>query len=207
MDEIIAHIEELSKLSPYIKLYRNFDPKIILKHIGKITGEIDRQYVDFLLKTNGASILDYCFLGLKNHNLGMNIYDNMSELWFLDCSLAMRFWGICGTSSGENFGYLDKVDSSGNHYIGYYSTNEPEHVYLVASSFKIFMNKFLQQVESTLTIDKKAIYIDNNDWFLNPQKLIINDIEICLLYTSDAADEYLQSQGTSEYKLYDGKFK
>lgn len=32
MDEIIAHIEELSKLSPYIKLYRNFDPKIILKH-------------------------------------------------------------------------------------------------------------------------------------------------------------------------------
>lgn len=91
MDEIIAHIEELSKLSPYIKLYRNFDPKIILKHIGKITGEIDRQYVDFLLKTNGASILDYCFLGLKNHNLGMNIYDNMRELWFLDCSLAMRF--------------------------------------------------------------------------------------------------------------------
>lgn len=198
MDEIIVHIEELSKLSPYIKLYRNFDPKIILKHIGKITGEIDRQYVDFLLKTNGASILDYCFLGLKNHNLGMNIYDNMSELWFLDCSLAMRFWGICGTSSGENFGYLDKVDSSGNHYIGYYSTNEPEHVYLVASSFKIFMNKFLQQVESTLTIDKKAIYIDNNDWFLNPQKLIINDIEM---------DQYLQSQGTSEYKLYDRKFK
>ena len=43
MDEIIAHIEELSKLSPYIKMYRNFDPKIILKHIGKITGEIDRQ--------------------------------------------------------------------------------------------------------------------------------------------------------------------
>ena len=36
MDEIIAHIEELSKLSPYIKLYRNFDPKIILKHIGKL---------------------------------------------------------------------------------------------------------------------------------------------------------------------------
>ena len=181
-----------------LQMYRNFDPKIILKHIGKITGEIDRQYVDFLLKTNGASILDYCFLGLKNHNLGMNIYDNMSELWFLDCSLAMRFWGICGTSSGENFGYLDKVDSSGNHYIGYYSTNEPEHVYLVASSFKIFMNKFLQQVESTLTIDKKAIYIDNNDWFLNPQKLIINDIEM---------DQYLQSQGTSEYKLYDRKFK
>ena len=43
-----------------------------------------------------------------------------------------------------------------------------------------------------------VIYIDNNDWFLNPQKLIINDIEM---------DQYLQSQGTSEYKLYDRKFK
>lgn len=197
MDEIIAHIEELSKLSPYIKLYRNFDPKIILKHIGKITGEIDRQYVDFLLKTNGASILDYCFLGLKNHTLGVNVYDNMRELWQSDCLLTFRFWGIVGTSSGENFGYIDEKDSSGNHYIGYYSANEPEHVYLVASSFNIFMDKFLKQVEASLAIDKNAIYIDN-DWFLNPQKLIINDIEM---------DQYLQSQGTSEYKLYDRKFK
>ena len=157
MDETIAHIEELSKLSPYIKLYRNFDSKTILKHIGKITGEIDRQYVEFLMKTNGASILDYCFLGLKNHNLGMNIYDNMRDLWLLDCTLIMRFWGFCRTSSGENFGYLDKVDSSGNHYIGYYSTSEPEHVFLVASSFKIFMNKFLKQLESTLTVNNEAI--------------------------------------------------
>ena len=46
MDETIAHIEELSKLSPYIKLYRNFDSKTILKHIGKITGEIDRSELE-----------------------------------------------------------------------------------------------------------------------------------------------------------------
>ena len=55
------------------------------------------------------------------------------------------------------------------------------------------MNKFLKQVESTLTVNNEAIYIDNNDWFLNPEKLIINDIEM---------DQYLQSQGTSEYKEY-----
>ena len=78
-------------------------------------------------------------------------------------------------------------ESSGNHYIGYYSTSEPEHVFLVASSFKIFMNKFLKQLESTLTVNNEAIYIDNNDWFLNPEKLVI---------------QYLQSQGTSEYKEY-----
>ena len=55
------------------------------------------------------------------------------------------------------------------------------------------MNKFLKQLESTLTVNNEAIYIDNNDWFLNPEKLVINDIEM---------DQYLQSQGTSEYKEY-----
>lgn len=195
MDAIIAYIEKLAKISPYIKLYRNFDSNVILRNIGKITGEVDTEYVDFLLKTNGASILDYCFLGLKNRNLGANVYDNMRELWQFDCLLTFRFWGIVGTSCGEHFGYLDKKDSSGNHYIGYYSANEPEHVYLVASSFNIFVDKFLKQVEATLTIDKNAIYIDN-DWFINPQKLIIDDIEMA---------QCLQSQETSEYNLLDRK--
>lgn len=69
-------------------------------------------------------------------------------------------------------------------------------MYLVASSFNIFMDKFLKQVEASLAIDKNAIYIDN-DWFLNPQKLIIDDIEMA---------QYLQSQETSEYNLLDRKF-
>ena len=67
MDAIITYIEELAQISPYIKLYRDFNSNVILRNIGKITGEVDKQYVEFLLKTNGASILDYCFLGLKNH--------------------------------------------------------------------------------------------------------------------------------------------
>ena len=46
MDEIIAHIEELSKLSPYIKLYRNFDPKIILKHILYLQPIITQYFID-----------------------------------------------------------------------------------------------------------------------------------------------------------------
>lgn len=51
-------------------------------------------------------------------------------------------------------------------------------------------------MEASLAIDKNAIYIDN-DWFLNPQKLIIDDIEMA---------QYLQSQETSEYNLLDRKF-
>ena len=62
MNVIINHIEKLSKTSKYIKLYRNFDTKVILRNMGKITGEVDKQYIRFLMETNGASILDYCFL-------------------------------------------------------------------------------------------------------------------------------------------------
>lgn len=198
MKTIIDRIENLSKISQYIRLYRNYDAKIILRNMGKITGEVDKQYISFLMETNGASIMDYCFLGMKNNNLGMNVYDNMIDLWQIDNSLALRFWGIMGTSNGENFGYLNKVDSNGNHFIGYYNVNEPGQVYLVASSFEIFMNKFLTQVELTLEIDKNAIYIASNDWFLNKEKLIIDDNEI---------KEYVQNYNTSEYNLFGTKIE
>ena len=81
MKAIIDRIEKLSKLSQYVKLYKNYDAKIILRNMGKITGEVDKQYISFLMETNGASIMDYCFLGIKNNNLGMNVYDNMIDLW------------------------------------------------------------------------------------------------------------------------------
>jgi len=193
MKDIIDYIEKLSKISNYIKLYKNFDNKVILKNFGKITGEVDKQYIDFLMNTNGASILDYCFLGMKNNELGVNVYENIRELWQADNLLTFRFWGIVGTSGGENFGYLDKKDSVGNHFIGYYSNEKPEHVYLVASSFKIFMNKFLKQIELTLTIDRGAICLLNNDWFINSEELIIDDSEMT---------QYLLNQATSEYNLF-----
>lgn len=108
METIITNIEKLAKVSPYIKLYKTFGSDVILRNIGKITGEVDKQHIDFLLNTNGASILDYCFLGMKNRKLGANVYENIRELWQADSLLTFRFWGIVGTSCGENFGYLDK---------------------------------------------------------------------------------------------------
>lgn len=56
MNVIINHIEKLSKTSKYIKLYRNFDTKVILRNMGKITGEVDKQYIRFLMETNGANL-------------------------------------------------------------------------------------------------------------------------------------------------------
>lgn len=185
MKDIIDNIKRLSQLSNYISLYINFDTKTIMKNIGKITGEIDKEYVEFLRNTNGLTILDYCFFGLKNNKLGVNVYENIRDLWQDDNLLTFKFWGISATSTGENFGYLDKKDKNGNHFIGYYSSENPENVYLVSSSFKIFITKFLNQVELAIEQDKNAIYLLDNNWFLNPEKLIENDTEMADYINND----------------------
>ena len=106
IDKIIERIKRIN--SRYITLYPLNDNKTIMKHIGKIPGEIDAEYLEFLKITNGASILDYCFFGLKNSKLGINVYNLMMDLWYGDNLLASIFWGVTGTSTGEYFGYLNK---------------------------------------------------------------------------------------------------
>ena len=193
MNGVIERIRQLAVKSKYVKLYEDFGSEIVLRHIGKVTGEVDRQYLDFLLKTNGASILDYAFLGLKNRELGVNLYENIRELWQMDCMLTFKFWGFAGSSFGANFGYLDQQDSCGNHFIGYYSHHEPERVRVVASSFAIFIDKFVQEVEATLLEDANAIDFSGEEWFMDVDRLCVGDAEL---------HSYLYRVGSVEYDLY-----
>ncbi|PHM37014.1 SMI1/KNR4 family protein [Xenorhabdus innexi] len=178
MHESIEKIEILKGKSKHIKTYPNFDKSIILKNMGKIPGEVDKEHLEFLMLTNGVSILDYCFPGLKNNQLGVNVYELMMELWQKDNLLTLRFWGIAGTSTSEYFGYLDKKNDTGGHYIGYYSSNEPEKVHLVSSSFSIFMYKFLFQINRVIENNINALGIDDNSWFLDIKNLIKLDVEM-----------------------------
>lgn len=190
MQNILNRIEKLESNSPYIKLYKDFGKDIILRNMGKITGEIDTQYIDFLKETNGASILDYCFLGLKNNKLGANLYENHRELWLSNNILTLKFWACIRDSAGNTFGYLDKKNETGDHYFGYYSTNDSDDVYLVASSFKIFMDKFLTQIEKVLKINPNAIALENYDWFMNKDQLITNDLEMQVFLDSSENTKY-----------------
>ena len=190
MQDILNRLKKLSAISAYVQLYENFDKNIVLKHIGKVTGEIDRPYIDFLMLTNGASVLDYCFFGMKNRNLGANLYDNVTELWKIDNLLTFRFWGCIGDSIGNSFGYLDKKNDSGEHYFGYHSLNSPGKVYLVASSFFVFMEKFLSQIELTVAKSKAAIGLDGNDWFMDKAKLIECDKEMEIYLKDSTGTEY-----------------
>lgn len=165
---------------------------MIMRHIGKIPGEIDHEYLCFLKKTNGASILDYCFFGLKNNKLGSKVYNIMMDLWHGDNLLTLFFWGFSSTSTGEYFGYLNKKNEHGGHYIGYYSSDNPGKVYIIASSFLIFINKFISQIEAEIINDDKLLALQNNDWFMDLGKLIEDDAEI-EIYIQHNSTEYLST--------------
>lgn len=190
MKEILIRIADLK--TKYTCLYTDFDNNFIMKHVGKIPGIVDSEHVYFLKETNGASILDYCFFGLKNKKLGANVYDVMIDLWYGDNSLSQKFWGMIATSTGEYFGYLDKENNSGGHFVGYYNSNMPEKVYIVASSFSVFLDKFLSKIEVELSKNNEILDMDEKYWSMNVNALIENDPEMQAYITSqNNNNEYL----------------
>ena len=174
---ILDRINKLSMSSPYIKKYSS-NPANILKGMGNIIGEIDKQHIEFLKLTNGASILDYCFLGFKNPNLyPRNIYEEMLEVWHNNPLTSNIFWCIAGNSIGEYFGYIPKKDSKGNHFIAYFTNKNPDEIILVSSSFNIFINKFIDAVFDRIIEDNEALDIDYS-FFLDINKITMNDVEL-----------------------------
>jgi hypothetical protein len=190
MQGIINRLDKLATISKYVRLYKNFDKIIIFKNMGKISGEVDRPYIDFLIMTNGASVLDYCFMGFKNKSLGLNLDENISELRAMDYFLSDCFWGCISDSIGNSFGYVDKKNKLGGHYFGYHSMSNLGHIHLVASSFSIFMDKFLSQIEAAVSKNKDAIGLDNNDWFMEKDALFKQDDEIA---------DFLKDKQDTEY--------
>jgi hypothetical protein len=174
---ILDRINELSVRTPYIKKYSS-NPVNILKGMGNIIGEIDKQHIEFLKLTNGASILDYCFWGFKNPNLyPRNIYEEMLEVWHNNPLTSNFFWCIAGNSIGEYFGYIPKKDSEGNHFIAYFTNKTPDKLILVSSSFNIFINKFIDAVSDRIREDNESLDIDYS-FFLDINRIASNDIEL-----------------------------
>lgn len=166
MDSVIKILSELVRAySNRITLYKNVDLKILMKSIGKVPGKFDSDLLELLKFTNGASILDYCFLGFKNPRLGVDIDKFMFELWSSHEFTAGRVLGFMITSTSETFGYLiDVVDDKGRHPIVYCSDNRK--LYLLASSFSAFMISFVGEISDTLknTTQALPLYIEKEGW-------------------------------------------
>ncbi|RFD24447.1 SMI1/KNR4 family protein [Pseudomonas sp. GL93] len=192
MKNIVSSIENLSTDPEKIKLFRSYGTMVVLKNMGKVTGGLDKEYMSFLMETNGASILDYCFLGFKNRELGLNLYENIMDLWQADNSLAMKFWAFAGTSAGDAFGYLDLKNKKGSHFIAYYTPDQPEQVTVISSCFELFMRKFIAEIQILIQANDDSFWIEDNTWMTSLEGSSVDDVEL---------QDFLATNRSAYYKL------
>ncbi|MCK3836957.1 MULTISPECIES: SMI1/KNR4 family protein [Pseudomonas] len=192
MKDIVSSIENLSTDPEKIKLFRSYGTMVVLKNMGKVTGGLDKEYMSFLMETNGASILDYCFLGFKNRELGLNLYENIMDFWQADNSLAMKFWAFAGTSAGDAFGYLDLKNKKGSHFIAYYTPDQPEQVTVISSCFELFMRKFIAEIQILIQASDDSFWIEDNAWMTSQGGSLVDDVEL---------QEFIATNGSAYYKL------
>lgn len=183
LDQIKELAIYLSGVNSDVEIYPQYGKLTILRNIGKIPGECDAQYVDFLCFSNGLKAYDCVFYGFKSKELRPYMHENIGDLWVMDCMLAGTFWGFGSSSSGYNFGYVKKKDTQGNHYIGFYDMSYPQEVTLIASSFNIFMWKFLSGVKVAVK-ESTDIPILDAAWFHGIGESYYHDEE---LFSSEEA--------------------
>ncbi|HEY5749430.1 MAG TPA: SMI1/KNR4 family protein [Chryseolinea sp.] len=199
MNSIEMRLAELSRRSSQIVLYQDFDFDATLKRVGQMPVKFDTQLLSFLRFSNGVSIFDYCFMGFKNNQLGIDIDENVEELKFATDILTDEFVAFMGTSSSDLFGYLlNMVDAHGNHPIAYNNLNEPRKVFVIASSFEGFMHTFLDDVEDMLDRYPNGEFlleIENENWPRNVEHWLKSDTDLRELYSSGELRKFFKMKG------------
>lgn len=186
----LKKLENLATEHSSISLYESASIKLIARCEGNIVGSIAPELKEIYKKTNGASILDYCLVGCKNHKL-LDIAKNLDELWVSNEMLADDFVGFITNSMGENFGYLRNVKTkNGSHPVAYLHTLSSNGLIIIASSIGMFLNNFIDEVESTITNNPESLYIEHEGWQYNLNQLFINDPELLKLYQSGVFEKY-----------------
>lgn len=177
--------QALAEESDQVELYPQYGRLVILRNIGKILRACDRQYVDILCLSNGMRAFGHEFYGFKSQELRPYLHDHMLSLWAWDFMLSSSFWGFSSSPSGLKWGYLAKVDSAGNHYIGSYDRTRRREVFLIASSFNVFMWKFLSGLQTALRKGEEPPRFEPS-WFCEEGEAYVHDAE---LFASEEAAE------------------
>ncbi len=175
----IEKLVELKELTKFITLYEIVNSKNIYTGIGRIPGDLNKEILNFLKLSNGASILDYCFLGIKNQKLGASIDEFYQELWTSNNLLAGKVIPFMINSVGDIFGYL--IGNGSNGEIIYYNEEVDNKIWIIGSSFNQFFKTFLEDVEITIVNSQKELILsvgipnwptDTEHWIKGNQELL-----------------------------------
>lgn len=176
MKDVLERLKHLNYLYPKdVKLYSQNKEGIIklMKGIGRIPGEFDPDLLEFLRLTNGASILDYCFLGFKNKMLGYDIDEYMLDFWHENNRYALTALPFMRDTQKEHFClWMEKGEAFQS--VVYIDMNVDESPTPIASNFLRFMDTFVEDVKDTLLTTEK-LYISKTQWPLSLEHWTKND--------------------------------
>ena len=183
----IEKVKILSEKHKEIVLYPDVKTKVLFSGIGRVPGTFNKELIEFLKFTNGASIMDYCMLGFKNRQLGTDIDKFVLELWGSNDCLTGKVVGFMINSTGDTFGYLigsEFETLSFKNPIVYNNEQAPNELYVIGTSFNKFMNTFLNDVEQTILSSSEDLLlgVELPNWPIDVEHWKKNDVDLLSLY-------------------------
>lgn len=133
-----------------IKLYRgvsSVDLSNMEKSFDTKISDIDEDWEKFLQYADGASILDYCLLGVRSVAI-VKIEDVNRELWQYNSWTKDKFVSFLGDSTGMNIGFIH--EGGVTRGIAYLDEASDTAVLPIASSFQNFITSFIDDIRSTI---------------------------------------------------------
>lgn len=160
--------------------YQNEEGKRkLMKYIGRIPSRFDRYLLDFLILTNGASILDYCFMGFKNNKLAYSIDEYTLLFWQENNQFALKAIPFMKTSLNQHFCYWIENDKTDIHIIVYISPTGK--VLPIATNFLKFITTFTEDIETTIISspnNRLLLYNSQEGWPENINHWLNNDPDL-----------------------------
>ncbi|MVM32135.1 hypothetical protein GO755_18945 [Spirosoma sp. HMF4905] len=192
MEEILERLNQLSYQYPKdVILYPHTKESYlkVMKGIGRIPDKFNLYLLEFLKFTNGASILDYCFLGFKNRRLGIDFDTYMGEFWHEHNRYAFALPFMRNTQKEHFCLWMEPGEAF--HSVVYIDMNAEKNPLPIASNFFHFMDTFISDLANSLS-KGETIYIAENDWPLNQAHWIKNDPNL----------KKVKIEGTLPFKQY-----
>ncbi|OJH37301.1 hypothetical protein [Cystobacter ferrugineus] len=193
---LLERFRALTKVSDKVVLYPGAELRMIMRTEGNLPGYLDPELVSFCKFTNGMNVLDCCFAGCKNREIG-DVANNTLNLWKANDLLAGCFVGFMRTSSGAHFGYLsDFPGSAGTHPVAVLRNVREPGVLVLTTSISKFLESLVDEVEWTLEHDKKALRVAKEGWPMDLEYWLARDPALAELYKSGKLSKYYAESQT-----------
>jgi hypothetical protein len=143
---------------------------------------VDEDLLQFLLKFNRVSLIDYFFHGIGDIKGSQDIYRFTLENWESNSAISPYFLGFASTSSGETLGSLTNYKGGKKFPVGYLEEYDSGEFMIVGSGFGIFLKNLVASVEKDLVLANNAgipdddgdydyIFANNNYWIEHDPQL------------------------------------